>query len=67
MQKGAVRTASPVVIGWGRKDRLCLPRQANRAMAAFPDAAMHWFEASGHFPMWDQPDETVRLILEATA
>ena len=34
-------------------------------MAAFPGAAMHWFEHSGHFPMWDQPEETVGLILNA--
>lgn len=66
MQSGVAHTASPVVIGWGRKDRLCLPRQANRALAAFPDATMHWFEESGHFPMWDQPSETVRLILDTT-
>ena len=66
MQKGVANTASPVVIGWGRKDRLCLPRQANRAKAAFPDATMHWFEESGHFPMWDKPSEIVRVILDAT-
>ena len=58
--------AAPVVIGWGRKDRLCLPQQANRAIKAFPDATLHWFEHSGHFPMWDQPEETVRVILDAT-
>jgi pimeloyl-ACP methyl ester carboxylesterase len=45
---------------------LCLPQQANRAMAAFPGATMHWFERSGHFPMWDQPQETVKVILDAT-
>ncbi|MDV3457675.1 alpha/beta fold hydrolase [Sphingomonas sp. HF-S4] len=55
-----------IVIGWGRHDRLCLPRQAARAKAAFPSADLHWFEASGHFPMWDQPDETVAVILAAT-
>ena len=65
-QQGSANTPSPVVIGWGRKDRLCLPQQANRAMAAFPEATMHWFERSGHFPMWDQPQETVKVILEAT-
>ena len=27
--------------------------------------AMHWFEHSGHFPLWDQPEETVGLILDA--
>jgi pimeloyl-ACP methyl ester carboxylesterase len=55
-----------VVIGWGRHDRLCLPRQAARAQAAFPTAELHWFEESGHFPMWDTPMETVAVILDAT-
>ena len=41
--------------------------QADRAMEAFPQATLHWFERSGHFPMWDQPDETVRVILDATS
>ena len=58
-------TSGPVTIGWGRHDRLCLPGQAKRARAAFPGAAMHWFEHSGHFPLWDEPEETVRLILDA--
>jgi pimeloyl-ACP methyl ester carboxylesterase len=66
-QKGTPTAAAPIVIGWGRKDRLCLPRQAQRALRAFPEATLHWFEDSGHFPMWDQPEETVRVILEATA
>lgn len=65
-QRGISETPAPIVIGWGRKDRLCLPRQAARAMAAFPKARLHWFEGSGHFPMWDQPQETVRVIMEAT-
>ena len=62
----AAADSGPVTIGWGRHDRLCLPRQANRAMAAFPAARLHWFEHSGHFPHWDEPEATVRLILEAT-
>lgn len=65
-QRGASESPAPVVIGWGRKDRLCLPRQASRAIAAFPDAKLHWFDNCGHFPMWDQPQETVRVILNAT-
>ena len=55
-----------IVIGWGKHDRLCLPRQAARAKAAFPSAELHWFEFSGHFPMWDMPEETVDVILGAT-
>lgn len=57
----------PLVIGWGRLDRVCLPRQAARALQLFPGARLHWFERCGHFPHWDAPEETTRLILEATA
>ena len=65
-QQGPSNTQRPIVIGWGKKDRLCLPRQASRAKAAFPSAELHWFENSGHFPMWDRPEETIRLILDTT-
>ena len=65
-QQGPANTGQTVVIGWGRKDRLCLPQQAQRAKSAFPRARLHWFEHSGHFPMWDQPQETIRVILDAT-
>lgn len=57
----------PIVIGWGRRDWVTLPRQAQRAVGRFPDAHLHWFEGSGHFPHWDSPDETVRTVLAATA
>ncbi len=56
----------PLMIGWGRQDRVCLPQQAPRAQALFPDARLHWFENCGHFPHWDQPEATAQLILEAT-
>lgn len=66
-QRGpAAGSTGRVVIGWGRHDRLCLPRQAARAKAAFPSADLHWFESSGHFPAWDMPEETVAVILAAT-
>lgn len=65
-QTGPAAGTGRIVIGWGRHDRLCLPRQATRAQAAFPAAKLHWFEGSGHFPMWDSPAETVRVILDAT-
>lgn len=55
-----------VVIGWGRQDRLCLPKQAERAKDAFPSANVHWFERSGHFPAWDMPEETIAVILAAS-
>lgn len=67
-QRGALRGSiiHPLVIGWGRRDRLCHPRQAKRALALFPDARLHWFDDSGHFPHWDSPDATVKLVLDST-
>lgn len=67
-QQGAPRGAlqHPMVIGWGRHDRVCFPRQAKRAIESFPDARLYWFDRSGHFPHWDAPQETTQLILSST-
>ena len=62
--KGSLQGSA--VIGWGRQDRVTFPGQAQRAQELFPDASMHWFDDCGHFPHWDQPSETIRVILEAT-
>ena len=56
----------PLVIGWGRNDLVCLPNQAKRALNLFPDARLHWFNRSGHFPQLDVPKETAKLILDVT-
>ena len=65
-QGPAASSSGRVTLGWGRQDRVCLPRQAARAQAAFPTAALHWFDACGHLPAWDQPQATTRLILANT-
>ncbi len=64
MPAGTAR--APIVIGWGRQDRVCFPNQAQRALEAFPAAKLHWFESCGHFPQWDVPREAARLILATT-
>jgi pimeloyl-ACP methyl ester carboxylesterase len=60
-------TLSPITIGWGRKDRLCFPKQAQRALELFPNARLHWFDDCGHFPQWDVPAEAAEVILENSA
>ena len=55
-----------LLIGWGRQDKVTTPSQAAVAMERFPDATLHWFDKCGHFPHWDQPVETARVILRAT-
>lgn len=67
-QKGAEFGSldSPLVIGWGRQDRISFPREAQRALELFPDAKLRWFDHCGHFPQWDAPEETAQLILDNT-
>jgi pimeloyl-ACP methyl ester carboxylesterase len=67
LQEGTATPPGRVTIGWGRNDRLLLPRQAHRAQAAFPTARLQWFEDCGHFPQWDAPQAAVRAILETCA
>lgn len=69
VQQGAPRgtITEPLVIGWGRQDKVCLPSQAALALEKFPDARIYWFDNCGHFPHWDQPAEATRLILAATS
>ena len=59
--------SEPITIVWGRHDRVTLSRQADRAAERFPDARIEWLDRCGHFPHWDRPDATVRLILETVA
>lgn len=68
VQAGAAARATPgrVVIGWGRRDRVVTPSQAGCALERFPGAELYWFDSCGHFPMWDRPEETVRLVLDRT-
>lgn len=65
-QEGTDSPPESVIIGWGRKDRLTLPRQATRAKERFPTARWYWFEDAGHYPHWDAPKEATRLILQTT-
>lgn len=67
-QRGAPAGTVPgrVTIGWGRRDLVTVPKQAARAQELFPDAVLTWFERCGHFPQWDAPHETTRLILDST-
>ncbi len=57
----------PVTIGWGTKDRLLVPRQAERARAALPAARHVPLPGCGHVPMSDDPEGVAELLLAASA
>ncbi|HXE45276.1 MAG TPA: alpha/beta hydrolase [Conexibacter sp.] len=57
----------PVTIGWGTRDRLLIPRQAERARAGLPQARHVPLPGCGHIPMSDDPDGVAALLLAASA
>jgi pimeloyl-ACP methyl ester carboxylesterase len=57
----------PVTVGWGTRDRLLVPRQAQRARAALPQARHVPLPACGHIPMSDDPDGVAALLLAGSA
>jgi pimeloyl-ACP methyl ester carboxylesterase len=57
----------PVTIGWGTRDRLLIPRQAERARAALPRARHVPLPGCGHIPMSDDPEGVAALLLAGSA
>ncbi|MEU6867036.1 alpha/beta fold hydrolase [Streptomyces sp. NPDC046876] len=58
---------APVTIGWGSRDRLLPPWQAQRVKAAIPGARLVTLPGCGHVPMADAPELVARVLLEATS
>ena len=52
-------------VAWGERDRLLLPRQAERARRALPRARHLLLPGCGHLPMSDDPELVTRAILAA--
>jgi pimeloyl-ACP methyl ester carboxylesterase len=57
----------PVTIGWGTRDRLLIPRQAERARAALPQGRHVPLPGCGHLPMSDDPEGVAALLLAGSA
>lgn len=56
----------PVTIAWGDKDRLLLPRQANRARRRLPRARHVIVPGTGHLMMGDDPEAVAAVVRAAT-
>lgn len=53
----------PVTVAWGNRDRLLLPRQAERARRALPEARHVRLDGCGHVPMSDDPELVAEALL----
>jgi pimeloyl-ACP methyl ester carboxylesterase len=58
--------AAPVTIAWGRRDRILLWRQAERARRLLPDARFIPLDGCGHVPMTDDPQLVAEAILRGS-
>jgi pimeloyl-ACP methyl ester carboxylesterase len=56
----------PVTIGWGTRDRLLPPGQAQVALERLPHARYVPLPGCGHVPMTDDPDLVARVLLEGS-
>ena len=54
---------APATVAWGDKDKLLLPRQAERARRALPQARHVTLPGCGHLTVVDDPEKTARAIL----
>lgn len=63
--EGGAEVRGPVTVAWGEKDRLLVPRQAERARAQIPQARHIWLTGCGHVPTWDGPEVVTRAILSS--
>jgi pimeloyl-ACP methyl ester carboxylesterase len=56
----------PVLVAWGTRDLLLLPRQAHRFVRRIPNAELRWLPGLGHVPMPDDPELVAETILSFT-
>lgn len=53
----------PVLVIWGRKDRVLPPKHGHFAKQRLPNAVLEVVEGCGHLPFFERPDVFNRLVL----
>ena len=56
----------PITVGWGTRDRVFRPHQADRVRQRLPRARVVELPGCGHIPMSDDPELVASLILSTT-
>lgn len=67
IREGLGTITAPVMILWGRQDRILPVRQGIDAAGRIPGARLHVFERCGHMPNLEYPEEFNRLVLDFLA
>jgi 2-hydroxy-6-oxonona-2,4-dienedioate hydrolase len=54
----------PVTVAFGRDDAYLNPTVAAHLAAQFPHASLHLIDDASHWPQWDQPAATAKIIID---
>lgn len=57
----------PVLVLWGRHDKILPPETATKFAEALPDATVTYLDKSGHSGHLEEPDATASAILHFLA
>jgi pimeloyl-ACP methyl ester carboxylesterase len=60
----AAQLDRPVLVMWGRQDRVFPPVYAERAASILPQATLCLIDRCGHYPHWEQPDAFAAAVEE---
>jgi pimeloyl-ACP methyl ester carboxylesterase len=60
------RISCPVLLVWGERDRLVLPRGARQLLEEVPNARLEMLDGVGHCPQVEAPERFARILLDFT-
>jgi len=62
MGKDLNKIQIPVLLIWGRNDKITPPDVAEEFHRLLPDSELHWVDNCGHAPMMERPEEFNRIL-----
>lgn len=64
MEAQLPRIYQPVLLIWGRQDKVTPPKVAEAFSASLPNAQLKWIDRCGHAPMMERPRRFGRYLIE---
>jgi len=62
MSKEVHKIHIPVLLAWGRNDKITPPEVAEEFHKLLPDSELHWIDKCGHAPMMERPEEFNEIL-----
>jgi len=62
MSKDVHKIHIPVLLVWGRNDKITPPDVAEEFNRLLPDSELHWIDKCGHAPMMERPEEFNEIL-----